>query len=523
MSNDKYARQDSKGGILKSTGIISLGTLASRILGFVRDILIAKLLGTAAAADVFFVAFRIPNLFRDLVGEGATNSALVPVISEYETKKERGELWRFVSVFLILSLMVLGAITILGIIFSPVIVRLIAPGFVAEPQKLQTAIQLTQIMFPYLILIGLTAYSMGILYTFRSFSAAAFSPCLLNIMMIISALVAAGTKQDVVFCLAMGVLAGGVAQLLWQIPPLFKNGIKFYKPQSLSHPGVKKVGQLLLPRVFGSAVYQLGIFIDTFCASLSAIVGSGGIAAIYYANRIVQFPMGIFSVALASAILPSMAGFAAKENTEDFKKTLAFALKNIFLIMLPMSVFIAVLSTPMTRLFFERGEFNAYSTQMTAWALLFYALGLVGFGGAKIMVTAFHSLQDTRTPVKVGFVCLAINAFLNFSLMGPMKIGGIALASSISSTVNFLVLFYILNKRLGCISHEMGGYFLKISWVALVMGAGVFWAWGNLSVPNEASRLIASSLFGFFIFIGGCWISKVEEIKKALFWISKKK
>ncbi len=521
MSTDKYSQHDSKRGIVRSTTIISLGTLSSRILGFVRDIIIAKLLGTASGADAFFVAFRIPNLFRDLVGEGATNSAFVPVFSEYEAKKDKVELWNFVSVFLILSLMVLSLITILGIVFAPVIVRVMAPGFLTDPQKLETTIFLTRIMFPYLILIGLTAYSMGILYTFRSFVTPAFSPCLLNVAMIGSALVATFLHHDHVLGLAIGVLIGGVLQLSVQIWPLVKKGIHIKRPLTLSHPGAKKVGQLLLPRLFGSAVYQLNIVIDTFCASLSGIVGAGGIAAIYYANRIIQFPMGLVGVALASAILPSMAGFAARDNLEDLKKTLAFSLENIFLVMVPASVAVMLLAFPMTKILFERGEFNSYSTQITSWALLFSAFGLVGFGGSKIMVTTFHSLQDTATPVKVGFVCLITNAVLNFLLMGPLKVGGIALASAIASTVNFLVLFYLMNKKLDGIHENLLHYFFRVSLAAGLMGSGIIFAWNQLGFFPEITRLLVVMALGIFIYLVSCLFLKISQVEAVLRWISR--
>ena len=523
MSTDKYATNDSRRGIIKSTTIISLGTLSSRILGFIRDIIIAKLLGTASGADSFFVALRIPNLFRDLVGEGATNSALVPVFSEYEAKKEKEELWNFVNVFLVLSLMVLSAITLLGMIFAPLIVRSIAPGFIVEPGKLATTIHLTRIMFPYLILIGLTAYSMGMLYTFRSFVSPAFSPCLLNVAMIVAAVIAIKTKQDPLFCLAVSVLVGGALQLAVQIRPLIKKGIKLQRPQSLSHPGARKVGQLLLPRLFGSAIYQLNIFIDTFCASLSMIVGQGGVAAIYYANRIIQFPMGIFSIALASAILPSMAGFAARNNIDSLKKTLSFSLKNIIFLLLPISVFLVVLAVPITRIFFERGEFNEYSTRITSMALLFSAVGLVSFGGAKIMVTAFHATQDTATPAWVGFWCLLINTVFNFSLMGPLKIGGIALASSIASTVNFLVLFSIMNKKIQGLSAGFLHYFLKIFLASALMGLAVWEIWEHGVMVRELSRLVFAMAAGFLVFIFACFLLKVEQVGEVLRLISKKK
>ncbi len=523
MSTDKYAENDSKRGIIKSTGIISAGTLSSRILGFIRDIIIARLLGTASSADAFFVAFRIPNLFRDLVGEGATNSALVPVFGEYETKKDKVELWNFVSVFLILSLMALSVIVLLGIIFAPFIVRLVAPGFLLEPEKLETTIRLTRLMFPYLIFIGLTAYSMGILYTFRSFATPAFSPCLLNLSMIVSAIITVKTNTDTVFGLAVSVLVGGALQLSVQLYPLFKKGMKISWPKTFAHPGAFKVGKLLLPRVFGSAVYQLNVFVDTFCASLSNIVGAGGISAIYYANRIIQFPMGLIGVSLASAILPSMAGFAAKDNIEELKKTLVFSLENIFFVMFPTSIFLILFSSPIIRVLFERGVFDRYSTEITSSVLLFSSLGLVGFGATKIMVTTFHSLQDTATPVKVGFGCVVINAVLNFVLMWPLKVGGIALASAIASMINFGVLFYLIEKRLGDISRDLAPFIHKVSIATIVMGAVTFLIWNGSTEIPEAGRLVLIGLAGFLVFMGTCYKLKVKQAEAILRWISKKR
>ncbi len=523
MSTDKYHAQDSKKGIIKSTSVISAGTLASRILGFIRDVIIAKILGTSAPADIFFVAFRIPNLFRDLVGEGAANSAFVPVISEYESKKDKTEFQIFLNAFYAASFMILSLIVILGILFSPLIVRLIAPGFIEEPEKLKETILLTRIMFPYLLFIGLTAYSMGVLYTFRAFIWPALSPCLLNIAMIISVLTALATKKDPLLSLAIGVLLGGIAQLLLQLKPLHDRGITFHWPKNIRHPGVTKVGKLLVPRIFGSAVYQLNIVVDTFCASLSTIVGPGGIAAIYYSNRIVQFPMGLFSVALASAILPSMAGYVARQNMADFKRTIVFSLENIFLVMLPMTVFLVLLATPITRFCFERGAFNAYSTSITSIAILFYSLGLIGFGGTKIMVTSFHALQDTKTPVKVGFLCLIINVVLNFAFLSTLKVGGIALASSIASTVNFLLLLGILRKRLGGFESPFSNFFYKIMIAATMMGicVGVVW---NYSVPlGEFYRLCLVGIAGLAVFAGVCFRLKIAQVQEAVKWILKVK
>lgn len=232
------------------------------------------------------MAFRIPNLLRDMVGEGAINSSVVPVAAGYAQEKDKRACWEFFSTFLIWAFLVLSVLTLAGMILAPMIVRLIAPGFILDPDKLSLTVQLTRWMFPYLVLIGLTAYGMGILYTLRAFAVPAFSPCLLNMAMIASVLFAQPGSHDIVFYLAIGVLCGGALQLLAQALSLVRHGARFYWPRTLRHEGVQKVGKLMMPRLFGSVVYQLMVFVDTFCASLVSIVGPGGISAIYYANRI---------------------------------------------------------------------------------------------------------------------------------------------------------------------------------------------------------------------------------------------
>ncbi|MDP8265288.1 MAG: murein biosynthesis integral membrane protein MurJ [Candidatus Aceula lacicola] len=523
MSTNKYSHHDTNSGIAKSTSILSLGTFGSRVLGFVRDVLLAKFLGTGFQADAFFVAFRIPNLFRDTVGEGGINSSVVPVVSEYAEKKEKKELLEFLSVVFVLAAIVLSVIVILGIVFAPIIVRAIAPGFVVDPEKLKLTIKLTRLMFPYLIFIGLTAYGAGILYTLRSFVVPAFSPCLLNISIIASVFVALKTKTDSVLCLAVGVLIGGILQLGVQGIPIFKKGIRFKIPKTLNHSGAKKIGKLLLPRLFGSAVYQLTVFVDTFCASLAMIVGAGGISAIYYSNRILQFPMGLFGIALASALLPSMSGFAARNDFEEFKRILNFALKNILLVMLPISIFLMLFSTSIIRLLFQRGEFGIYSTSITSSALLFYAIGLFCFAGIKILVTSFYSLQDTATPAKTAGLCLSINAMLNFLLMGPLKVGGIALASSIAATINFSILFFILNKRLGRIGQGFLNYGLKVLLAAVIMGSVSLWLWNQAQGIPEVFRLVLISVVSVIVFFQSCYFLKIQEAQRLVQWISKRR
>lgn len=522
MSTDNSLQHDSHDSIIKSTSVLSAGTVVSRILGFLRDVLLAKILGTGFRADALFVAFKIPNLLRNFVGEGATNSAVVPVISEYLLKKEKRDFGQFVSVVLVLALIALSTITILGILLAPFIVRIIAPGFIADPEKLDLTIKLTKIIFPYLIFIGLTAYGMAILYTYRSFKAPAFSPCFLNIAIIISAIFAY-RAQEPVYILAIGILVGGVLQLFVLVPSLIRTGIRFQMPKTLKHSGALKIYKLLIPRMIGAGVYQLTVLIDTFCASLSAIVGAGGISAIYYANRIIQFPMGVFTIALASAVLPALSGLATNGNLEQLKKTLVFSLKNVFFVMFPSSMLMILLSNPIIRLLFERGEFNQYSTTITSSALLFYSIGLLSFGGIKILVTAFHAMQDTKTPVKVAVVCLAINAALNFILMGPMKIAGIALASSIAATIDFLALFYFIKKRLGRVDFGFNAFIVKALAASLLAGAVVHWSWGHISGIHEVAKLAIVGVLGYIVYGTLCFYLRIEQAQKIHKWILKRK
>ncbi len=519
MSMNKFGSKDSNPGIIRSMSLISLGTFSSRVLGFVRDVILAKLLGTSMRADAFFVALRIPNLFRDMVGEGAANSAVVPVLSEYAEKKSKEEFWRFVSVIFVLALMILSVLTLLGIGAAPLLVRMIAPGFIGDPDKLSLTVRLTRLMFPYLVFIGLTAYAMGVLYTFRSFLVPAFAPCLLNVALIASAFFAMRTSFEPVLALAAGVLIGGAAQLIVQIGPLVRRGLRFTRPGSLDHPGARRIGRLLLPRLFGSAVYQLTVLVDTFCASLAFIVGAGGISAVYYANRVVQFPMGVFSVAIASAILPALSGFAARGDIPELKKTLDFALRNIILIMVPFSIFLVLMAAPLVRVFFQRGAFGRYSTDITSWALLFYALGLLSFSGIKIMVTAFHALQDTKTPVRIAALCLFLNIVLNILLMKPLKVGGIALASSLAATVDFVLLFRILRRRLGPLADGLLAFSLRVLAASGVMGLAAYGTWSTLTAVPEIPRLALAHIAAFLAFWGACTILKIDQLKDIFRWI----
>ena len=519
MSTEKNPRPSSFRSLIKSMSVISSGTLTSRILGFVRDIILARFFGTGFRADAFFVAFRIPNLFRDLVGEGAANSAVVPVFSEYLEREKQEHFWRFVSVILVCAMMVLTLITVIGVLLAPLIVRVLAPGFIADSGKLVLTIRLTKMVFPYLIFIGLTAYSMAILYTFRKFSIPAFSPCLLNISIIVSALLSVRYLAEPVYGLAAGVLIGGLLQLAVQIPPLIKIGYHFQRPASVRHPGVLQVGKLLLPRMIGAGVYQLTIFFVTFCASLAMIVGAGGISAIYYSNRIIQLPMGVLGLALASAVLPTLSSLAAQKNYEKLRETILFAVENIVFIMAPISVITMVLSAPIIRILFERGAFDEYSTAITSSALLFYAIGLFAFGGIKILISSFHAMQDTKTPVKIAAGCLVINAALNFLLMWPLKVAGIALASSIAALINFSLLLWIMNRRIGGLLEGLRPFAFRVVLSAFMGGLFTRWMWHAVGGWNDIVRLCVVPAMGTLVYIAACYYLEVAQARKVVEWI----
>ncbi len=509
--------------ILKSASVISIATLFSRVLGFIRDILIAAFFGTGAVSEAFFVAFRIPNLLRDLVGEGAVNSAFVPVFCQYWAKEDKKQFWNLIGNVFWVILIILTAISFLGILFSRAIVSVIAPGFLKEASKFLLTVQLTKVLFPYLLLIGLTAFAIGFLHSFRFFISPALSPCLLNICMIASIVIAYRFMDNPIFGLALGVLIGGVFQIGIQIPSLARRGfnigvlkVKF----NFLHPGIKKIGSLLLPRIFGTAVYQLNVLIDTILASLSFIVGQGGVAAIYFANRVVQLPLALFGIALSSAILPTLSQQAVVRDMDSLRLTIRFSLRTIYFLMLPTVLGLVILTQPIIEVLFQRGHFDYYSVRICSSALYFYAMGLLFFGGMKILTAGFYSLQDTRTPVIIASLALLINFLLNIILMFPLKIGGLALASSLSAAFNFSFLYFNLTKRIGrIITKDLLIYFLKVSCAGLIMCVSILIFFNKTVFLNPILRLSLTIILGVLIYFSCCFVFRIERIDKLFRWI----
>src|SRR4030065_1390188 len=435
--------------ITKAASIIGMGTLLSRILGYLRDMVIAHFFGTGMAADAFFVAFRIPNLWRRLVGEGSLTISFIPVYTEYLTQKSEEETRRVTHIAFTIGGVILLILTVLGVLFSPILIRIIAPGWFAEyPEKFQLTVTLNQIIFPYLFFMGLFALCMGILNSQRHFFAPAIAPIFLNISIIVSVFLFYHTFEIPVMTLALGVLAGGVIQFLFQIPFLYKRRITFRFNFNFQHPAIKRIGLLMIPGLIGTAVYQINVFIDTIFASF---LPSGSVSYLFYADRLMEFPLGIFAIAIGMASLPSFSELASLGKMEELKETLFFTFRLVSFISIPAMVGLISLKTPIINLLFRGGSFDYSATVMTAKALLCYSVGLWAIAGVRTLVPAFYSIQDTWTPLKIGLICLGANVVLNaiFIFFTPLKHAGLALATILSSILNLILVCGKLNLKLG--------------------------------------------------------------------------
>jgi putative peptidoglycan lipid II flippase len=438
------SRRTEKENVNRAAGTVGFYTLLSRILGLVRDMVLAYFFGSKMVADAFFVAFRIPNLLRRFLAEGSLTIAFIPVFTETLTQKSKQDALDLARAVLTLVSLLLAVVTILGILLSPWIVRIQAYGFGASGAKYELTVLLTRITFPYIFLVSLVAFFMGVLNSLRHFAAPAASPILLNVGIIAGALWVSPLLSEPIVGAAVGVLIGGILQVMLQIPWVLKKGLSLRPLWMPNHPAVKKIGFLMVPAIFGSAVYQVNQFIGTLLASF---LPQGSISWLYYADRIVQFPLGVFAIAISTAALPSLAKQVAGKDLSDFKQTLSHALRLVFFVTTPATVGLIILRVPLIEVFFQRGAFDHRATLMTAQALLFYSLGLWAFSASRVMLSAFYAFQDTKTPVKVATVTLVANALLSLGLMGPLRHGGLALSLSVSSTVQLLLLIFILRRR----------------------------------------------------------------------------
>ena len=432
----------------KYIGYVSAGTMLSRILGYVRDMLVGWVFGAGMAADAFYAAFRIPNLLRRLMGEGSLSSSFVPVFSEYLAQKDREEAHKLYNVVFTALTVVLIIISLLGIIFAPQITRMIAYGFRQNPEKMELTILLTRLLFPFLIFICLAALQLSVLNSLKLFFIPAVAPSFLSISEIVFMLGIAPLmiKDNQIIGLSIAVGLGGVMQFLVQVPAVRKNGFKFKTNFNFNHPGLKQMFLMMIPAMWGISIDQINAFVDTICASF---LREGSVTALYYSNRVMQLPLALFGLAVASVSLPLMSASVSKKNTDEMKKILAFSVKISSLAIIPAMAGLIVLGKPIIKLLFEHGKFDAAATAITNSALVFYAIGLPAYSITKIFVSSFYSMKETKTPVKIATLSMLTNVVLNVTLMGPMGVGGLALATSVAAWLNASLLFYFLRKRIG--------------------------------------------------------------------------
>ncbi len=511
----------------RAAGVVSFFTLMSRILGLVRDMVIASFFGATIAADAFVVAFKIPNMLRRFTAEGSMTIAFIPVFTEYLKTKSKKEAFELARIILTILSVILVFITIAGIIFSPWIVRLIANGFGGDGPKYELTVLLTRITFPYILLVSLVALFMGVLNSLKHFAAPAAAPVFLNVGIIGATLLIAPHMSEPVVATAAGVLIGGVLQVALQLPVVYKKGLSLFPVWRPRHPAVKRIGLLILPALFGSAVYQVNQITGTYLASY---LQSGSLSWLYYADRLVELPLGVFAIAISTAALPSLSRQAVDKDESAFIDTLNHALKLTFFISIPSMAGLIVMGKPIIQLFFQRGAFDAISTDMTAVALMYYAFGLWAFSGVKIVVSGFYAIQDTVTPVKVSVVVFLLYLFSGMILMEPLNHGGLALALSIASTCNFLLLVYLFKKKMP--NWKLSPILLsvfKIILSAAVMGLGVYYLKkkfftyspdpGVFNLVIEVAVLVVS---GVVLYLAAALLFRCRELRAFTGLISKK-
>jgi putative peptidoglycan lipid II flippase len=503
--------------VLKSTSLISTLTILSRIFGYIRDSRINYLLGTGPLADAYTIAFRIPNTLRRLVGEGAVSAAFIPVFAGYLKGGKREEAWKFVDSLVSAAIVLVTVVTLLGIVFSPYLVGVFASErYEADTEKVAATVLLNRIMFPYIAFVSLSALAMGVLNSFNRFASSAFAPVMLNLSVVTLSFLS-GFFANPAMALAVGVVIGGVLQIAIQIPSLVRNGWRFRWLWNLADPGVRRVGALLGPRLFGIGIVQIEVLVGLRFAT--AMV-EGSAAAINTADRVMELVLGGYAIALSTAILPLLALQSQENRIGEMKNTISFALRLVLFITLPATVGLILLRVPIIEVLFEHGKFDDASTALTAWPLLFFALGLSAFSMMKIIVQAFYALHDTWTPVIVAFCSLILNILLNFVFFQPLQNGGPALATSLAAFFDTLVLLVIFRKRhgkLGLSSVLASG--LRFVVASALMGVVVYFTIHYPGVydgtkPHRALALAVTIAVATGAYFGTARLLRVPELQE---------
>lgn len=422
------------GGLLRSSMVVGIMTLLSRVLGLVRDVVVAGYFGASGSADAFFVAFKIPNFMRRLFAEGAFSQAFVPVLSEYRSQRDLAAVQQLVHHVAGALGSVLVLVTVAGVIGAPLLAALFAPGFyVAGGEKFALAADMLRITFPYLLLISLTAFCGAILNSYGRFAVPAFTPVLLNLCLIGSAIWLSPLLETPVMALAWGVLMAGAVQLLFQLPFLAQQSLLPVPRPNFRDEGVRRILKLMLPALFGVSVAQINLLLDTVLASF---LQTGSVSWLYYSDRLSELPLGVFGIAIATVILPSLSRNHAGQDPQRFARTLDWAIRMVLLIGLPAALALAVLAEPMIATLFHYGAMTDFDVQMSAFSLQAYAFGLLAFMLIKVLAPGYFSRQDTSTPVKIAVKAMLANMVFNLILVWPLDHAGLALATSLSAFMN---------------------------------------------------------------------------------------
>jgi putative peptidoglycan lipid II flippase len=515
-----------KRNIARAAGVLGFATVLSRIMGMVRDMVVSRLFGAGFATDAFFAAFQIPNMLRRFFAEGALTAAFVPTFSEWYTQKGEDEARNLANVCFTLLTIVMALVTILGIILSPQIVHLMCPGFAHEAPlilpdgkiitKLELTVLLNRLMFPYIFFISLVALCMGILNTMRHFFTPAISTVFLNVSMIACAVFLHSRFSVPITALAIGVMLGGVLQLLLQLPVLYRLGFPIRPCFAFSHPAVRKIALLMGPAVFGVGVYYLNIAVGLILASL---LPQGSVSYLYYAQRLFEFPQGIFTASVAQAVLPSMSRQAAAGEIEGVKESLGFGLRLTLFITIPAMAGLLICATPIFSLLFMGGAFNYDKATNCAVALFYYSLGLSLVALVRVLVPAFYALQDTRTPVKIAFVAFIFNILFSLILMVPLRLGGLALASTLSALCQMAMLLYFLRRKIGRFrgrSIAMAGGKTLIATLPMALVVSLVIRYADWSVSGH--KLVKGGILGgaigggIAVFILFAYLLRIEEV-----------
>ncbi|KZY39984.1 lipid II flippase MurJ [Oleiphilus sp. HI0081] len=475
-------------------------TMLSRVFGLVRDVVVANLFGASAGADAFFVAFKIPNFFRRLFAEGAFSQAFVPVLSEYRSQRTEREVRQLVnSVAGVLGLVLL-LITALAVMGAPWLTALFAPGFLEDTEKYNLASDMLRITFPYLLLISLTAFAGSILNSYGYFAIPAFTPVLLNLVLISAALWLTPLFTEPVMGLAWGVFIAGLIQLFFQFPFLIKMGLMPRPRLDYRHEGVRRIFILMVPALFGVSVSQINLLLDTVLASF---LQTGSVSWLYYSDRLAELPLGIFGIAIATVILPSLSRKHSSQSHKAFSDTLDWAIRIVLLMGVPAAVALIVLAEPLVTSLFYYGALEQRDVYMSAMSLRAYALGLLAFMLIKVLAPGYFSRQDMKTPVKIGIWAMCANMVFNLILIWPLQHTGLALATALSSWMNALWLLSGLVKR--DVYHRSEGwalFVLRIVVAVVAMVLAVSWMnveteiWFDMSVWERITKLLALVVVG---------------------------